>query len=785
MLRNARIRSKVIAILTLPLLGLMVLAAFGIGATVARGRQANQVNDLSRLAVGVTVVVHELEGERTLSSIYVAAQGATPAPSDGMIAQRLVVDQTVRSLRQYVGVLDTSHLRSQLRQKLDQALGALAGLPARRVAIDRPGRALTPEDVERDYNTTISTMLDLNADIAVGSNDEELIRTVTAFVTLSRLKNASDRERAFRLSTFMSGSPEQQQEQFKRFTSLVTLRETWLAQFRNGATPVQRRAYDASVGGSDVALADAIERVILRGDAQDLRRVTSADPVRADRIWYAAMTGRVNQLRKVERDLSANLTATSTAIKAEADRRVGVYAAALAVLLGITAAVSLVIARSMVRPIRQLQAAAEELATHRLPHVVDRLQQARAGGVADDEPSIPIAVRSRDEIGQLAEAFNAVNQVAVRVATEQAALRMSLGEMFLNLARRSQVLTDRSLEQIEGLEQDETDPDALKTLFQLDHLVTRMRRNAENLIVLSGSESPNPWRHPVQLALLLQAAVAEVEEYQRVTLLVTDQIKVAGHSAVDVIHVLAELLENATSFSPPGTPVQITGQWAASGYVLEIEDRGLGMGDEELREANSRLEHAPGIDVALSRRLGLHVVSRLAARHGIKVQLRHSWYGGVTALVMLPATIATLMEAQATGFSTAAGGRANVPATRTAWLPAFEAVSADWSNGAADRPPPLPPPAIAAPATEDAALPSRDATDPGEQATGASDLAMPPELGETTPGPDPPPVASAAGLGRGLLTSLRWAPWLREHSPWHSDDRSPPATGATPGSDQR
>jgi HAMP domain-containing protein len=779
MLRNARIRSKVIAILTLPLLGLLVLAAFGIGATVARGRQANQVNDLSRLAVGVTVVVHELEGERTLSSIYVAGRGgADPAPPDGMVAQRLVVDQTIRSLRQYVRLLDASGLRPQLRQHLDQALGALAGLPARRAAIDQPGQDLTADEVERDYNTTISTMLDLNADIAVGSNDEELIRTVTAFVTLSRLKNASDRERAFRPSTFMTGSPAQQQEQFKRFTSLVTLRETWLAQFRNSATPVQRRAYDASVGGADVALADAIERVILRGDAEDLRQVTSTDPDRADRIWYAAMTGRVNQLRKVERELSANLTATSTAIKAEADRRVGVYAAGLALLLGVTNAVSLVIARSMVRPIRQLQAAAEELANHRLPHLVDRLQQARAGGVADDEPSPPIAVRSRDEIGQLAEAFNAVSQVAVRVATEQAALRMSLGEMFLNLARRSQVLTDRSLEQIEGLEQDETDPDALNLLFHLDHLVTRMRRNAESLIVLSGAEPPNPWRHPVRLALILQAAVAEVEEYQRVRLLVTDQIEVGGHSAVDVIHALAELLENATSFSPPGTPVQITGQWAASGYVLEIEDRGLGMGDEELREANGRLERAPGIDVALSRRLGLHVVSRLAARHGIKVQLRHSWYGGITALVMLPDTIATQMEAPGSGFAPAAGGRAGAPAARTAWLPAFEAVSADWSVGGADPSPP--PPAIVAAPTQEAAVPAWEATGPGEP-RGAG-VALAPGPGET--GQDAPPVASGAGPGRGLRTSLRWGPWLWEHRPWHAGHRAPPAAGGTPTGDQ-
>jgi hypothetical protein len=312
-------------------------------------------------------------------------------------------------------------------------------------------------------------------------------------------------------------------------------------------------------------------------------------------------------------------------------------------------------------------------------------------------------------------------------------------------------------------------------LFHVDHLVTRMRRNAENLIVLSGAEPPNPWRHPVRLALILQAAVAEVEEYQRVKLLVTDQIEVAGHSAVDVIHALAELLENATSFSPPGTPVQITGQWAATGYVLEIEDRGLGMGDEELREANGRLERAPGIDVALSRRLGLHVVSRLAARHGIKVQLRHSWYGGITALVMLPNTIATLMEAPRGGSFPALGGRADVPAARTAWLPAFEAVSADWSVGGADR---SPPPGIAAPPTQDAAVPSWEATGPGEQAGGAGGVALVPGLGET--GQDAPPVASGAGLGRGL----RWGPWLWERRPWRSGHRAPPAAGGAPTGDQ-
>jgi signal transduction histidine kinase len=216
--------------------------------------------------------------------------------------------------------------------------------------------------------------------------------------------------------------------------------------------------------------------------------------------------------------------------------------------------------------------------------------------------------------------------------------------MFLNLARRSQSLVDRQLELIDDLEQSEPDPKALDDLFRLDHLATRMRRNAENLIVLSGAEPPRRWVEPIPLGDVVRGAAAEVEGYPRVVVQRIDGIGVSGQAASDVIHLLAELLENATSFSPPETMVTVSAHPAAAGHVLEIEDRGIGIQPEELEQINQRLAERPGVDASLSRRMGLFVVGRLAARYGIKVRLRSSFYGGVTAMVLLPTEILVAMD---------------------------------------------------------------------------------------------------------------------------------------------
>jgi PAS domain S-box-containing protein len=227
----------------------------------------------------------------------------------------------------------------------------------------------------------------------------------------------------------------------------------------------------------------------------------------------------------------------------------------------------------------------------------------------------------------------------IRDVTEQAALRQSISDLLHNLARRSQGLVDRQLELIDELERNEVDPDRLQELFRMDHLATRMRRNVENLIVLSGVDQRRRWRESVPLRDVVEAAVAEVEEYSRVQVAGIHDLTLAGQAASDIAHLLAELVENATSFSSPTTRVEVSGGPTGSGYVLEIEDHGIGMSDAELAEANRRLAEPLAADVAVSRMMGFHVVGRLAARHGIRVQLRHCWFGGVTALVLLPAVL--------------------------------------------------------------------------------------------------------------------------------------------------
>jgi signal transduction histidine kinase len=637
MLRTAPIRSKVIAVLAVPLAGLLALAAAGIGTTVARAAEAHRVNDLAQLAVRSNTLVHELQAERTLSSGWVTARALGAAvPRDGMVTQRVVVDRTAAALGAFAAGLDTHRDDPKLRQALDRARRQLDGLAGERQAIDGgPSPQLTAEAVEQAYSAIVAALLDLNANVALGVNDEALFRSVTAFVALSHVKDAIDLERGFQLSGLLGSDPGRQR--FKRFISFVDQRQTWLAQLQASATPDQLARYQGAAGGSEADRAATIEQAALRGSAAGLKAVGSG--VRLDRIWFAALTERLDALRRVERAFAADLIRTSRSVAASANRQTLLWLGGTVALLLLTALLSLLIARSLINPLRTLQDTAEDVARRQLPETVERIQRRRD----PDQPDVPVHGRAwpfdaaaQDEVSRVARSFNAVQEVAVKIAGEQAGLHRSVADTFQNLAQRTQDLVRGSMELVDELEQDETRPDTLERLFRLDHLITRMRRNAENLVVLSGAELPNPWDEPVPLDVLIRSATAEVPDYQRVQPLPMGEFQVAGPACVDVIHLLAELIENATRFSAPGTTVTVAGQLVTNGHVIEIEDQGVGMSNEELAQANRHLADPPAIDFALSRRLGLHVVARLAKRHGIRVQLRHSWYGGVAALVLLP-----------------------------------------------------------------------------------------------------------------------------------------------------
>jgi hypothetical protein len=294
-----------------------------------------------------------------------------------------------------------------------------------------------------------------------------------------------------------------------------------------------------------------------------------------------------------------------------------------------------VIGQSMVRPLQRLRAGALDVAGVQLPDMVRRMNE--TGGVGVPLGVQPIDVDSNDEIGEVARAFDRVHREALRLAANEAALRGNVNAMFVNLSRRSQSLVERQIRLIDDLEQGEQDPERLSNLFQMDHLATRMRRNSENLLVLAGHEVPRRWNQPIALVDVLRAAVSEIEQYERVSMNVQPGIAVRGQAVSDVVHLVAELVENATSFSSAETPVTVSGHLLNSGgALLDISDQGMGMGAEEMAHDNWRLDNPPVVDVAVSRRMGLFVVARLAARHGIRVRLRPAPAGGLTALVWLP-----------------------------------------------------------------------------------------------------------------------------------------------------
>jgi signal transduction histidine kinase len=290
--------------------------------------------------------------------------------------------------------------------------------------------------------------------------------------------------------------------------------------------------------------------------------------------------------------------------------------------------------RLLSRDISELVAATRQFSEEQLPQLVERLRGGDLAGPADH--ALPQVRASTAEIAPLAEALAGVRKAAADTAAGEARLRNGISRVFVSLARRSQSLLQRQLSLIDELEHKADDPAALAELFRLDHLTTRMRRHAEGLIILSGAAPGRGWTEPVPVIDVIRAASGEVEDYPRVTLVTTSQDAVAGHAAADVIHLLAELIENAALYSPPGTQVEVRAERAGSGLAVQIEDRGLGIMAHELHAINSQLASPPDFDLANADRLGLFVVGKLAARRGIEVALRPSPYGGTTAVVLLP-----------------------------------------------------------------------------------------------------------------------------------------------------
>jgi signal transduction histidine kinase len=491
------------------------------------------------------------------------------------------------------------------------------------------------------YSESIRDLLAFNDVISQGAADEKLGNSVRALAALSRAKEQASEQRAVLYSAALNGSLGV--SDMSALSAAVAREDSEIASFREAATFEQAQLYDDTVIGPQVDTSAVLrQRAISLGLGGKAAKHLDLDPQTTDDAaeWLKASTAKIDLMRQVEKKLADQVIAGSKNRRDDAMQSAILNSAAIVIVLILVLVVTLLMAQSLVSPLRRLRSGALEIASHRLPELVRRLRDPEAGNAQINVE--PIDVRTTDEIGEVARSFDEVHREAVRLASNEALLRGNVNAMFVNLSRRSQSLIERQLRLIEDLEQSEQDSTRLGALFKLDHLATRMRRNGENLLVLGGQEQTRRWNKPVALVDIVRASLSEVEQYERVTLRIQDDVSVIGRVVNDLVHLVAELVENSTTFSPEHTKVAVSGHLlSGGGAMLQISDNGVGMSPDELEEANWKLANPPTIDVSISRRMGLFVVGRLAQRHGIRVELRAALSGGLTAFVILPSSAIT------------------------------------------------------------------------------------------------------------------------------------------------
>ncbi|WP_018638241.1 sensor histidine kinase [Parafrankia elaeagni] len=629
MLRNWPIRSKLVVILIVPLAALAVLSAIQVRGDVDNVRAADRIEALANFSIKANDLVNALQGERYATNAFAGSNFSVPTLNQTVMDLRPPVDQALAVYR-----ADEERLPQSARQELDGTLSVIGEhldqLAEHRRQFDARQMQLAANVTF--YDTAVKDLLVLNARVASGSTDARLVNGSTTLAGISQAKEQASQQRgsvAQMLFLAMQGVRVTPQAIWQ-LQATAGAEDAWIEQFGTTATAEQQEFFNTTVGRSQGNIDQVRDRIV--------EALANSQPITMSPLeWAGLADAKIEQMREVERRVASDLGATSSKISGDASRGALFGSIGVAAILIVSIVISLLVASPMISQLRRLRRGALDTATERLPAVVERLHRGEPVDLAAE--AFPVPATSKDEIGQLADAFATVHEVAVRTAVEQAAMRKSIGDTFLNLARRSQALIHRQLKIIDALERKETDPDELEELFRLDHLATRMRRHAEDLIVLSGSKPARGWRRPVPIKDVVRGAVAEVEDYTRVKVMPITGGAVSGHAVGDVIHLFAELIENATSFSPPHTPVQVSGHPVSNGFVVEIEDRGLGMSQEEIDALNHRLANPPPFDLSTSERLGLFVVGRLSERHAVQVLLRSSPYGGTMAIVLLPDTL--------------------------------------------------------------------------------------------------------------------------------------------------
>ncbi|MGJ6963942.1 nitrate- and nitrite sensing domain-containing protein [Streptosporangium sp. G11] len=551
-------------------------------------------------------------------------QTSNKSLKDSSDAQRKTVDALVKKVRLEVQAIDDSY-GARVVEAAKNVTYQLEGLPELRRL---PGIAR----VER-YSFMIAPLLTLHEELTLVSDDPEIIGNTRALSALAYAKEEVSKQRVRLLAGYYAPSLINPQE-VEKFIASRSRMDEYEADFGVESSPANAQLLTTAMIDERVHRAELIKARVI---------VLASDPTRTGRLlsdfnevkqWFSDNSAVLERMRKVETKVAGDVVTRARDLEDAEQRNAIITSGLILILLLLVLGLTVVIARSMVTPLRRLRVEALEVASFRLPEIVRRL---RISGEARTPDIDPISVDSADEIGEVAKAFDEVHRQAVRLASEESELRSNISAMFVNLSRRTQTLVERQISLIDGLEKGEEDGGRLADLFRLDHLATRMRRNSENLLVLAGHEPTRRRSQPAKLVDVVRASLSEVEDYERVQVKVHRTISVAGSAANDIVHLVAELVENAIQFSPRASQVVVSSSVIeGGGALLAVSDPGIGMTHDELVETNRRLADPPVVDVSVSRRMGLFVVGRLALRHGIRVQLRPQEGGGLVAMVLFP-----------------------------------------------------------------------------------------------------------------------------------------------------
>ncbi|MBP2358834.1 MULTISPECIES: sensor histidine kinase [Streptomyces] len=639
-LRNWRISTRLVSLLALPVVAATTLGGMRINQSMNDMDQLEHMQILTEMTKQATALANALQEERDksagpLSNGVKATDFKVTDPRKRTDRAKDAFFEATDKIGNTPGdeALDSIHTSvSQIGNQLGQIISI------RKDAYAEGAPSLNTVD---RYSQLINSLLSLSQDMAQATSNPDMIKRTRALAAFSASKEYASVQRAIIAAALPGGdgSKADLDENDKTFgrnalSKEDLTRKTFEATYASTGADATELLASLDNGNPEITSADMYAKKVL-----DSPLGMQGSAARTYMDWYDQSSNKIQAMKTIEASLLGEMETKARELREESQRDALINGAVILIVLGVSLVGAFVVARSMIRSLRRLQDTATRVAQDRLPELVRQLSETDPQDVDTSVESV--GVHSRDEIGQVAAAFDDVHREAVRLAAEQALLRGNVNAMFTNLSRRSQGLIQRQLSLISELEAREADPDQLSSLFKLDHLATRMRRNGENLLVLAGEEPGRRWTRPVPLVDVLRAAASEVEQYERIELAAVPATEVAGRIVNDLVHLLAELLENATSFSPPQTKVRVTGHALPDGRVLvEIHDTGIGLSPEDLAAINERLASPPTVDVSVSRRMGLFVVGRLSLRHGIRIQLRPSDSGGTTALVMLPMEVA-------------------------------------------------------------------------------------------------------------------------------------------------